>query len=414
MRFRLHSRLVLWNLLIIGLISAILGYFLNFSLRREIEKEIEGQLLDQSTLAAAYLAKANPGKPMDEQADELGRLLNVRVTVIAHDGRVLGDSDVDASQLPNLENHRLRPEVQQAVREGTGSAIRRSDTLNVQFIYVARRLDPYILRVAMPLDSVDAFIRDLRSKLAVAMLIALGLTLVFGYIVFGLVSRPLREISTASKKLAAGNLDMRLPISGDEEIAALGTSLNTMAQNLSGKMTELSQGKQRLESILEAMGQGVMVLDQTGRITLTNTSIGALLGTDRAVTGKTPLEVFRSPDLENAVGEVLAGGEPRVLEMPVGPGRVVQANVAPVPNRSGEVESVVVVFHDLTDIRRTEKMRRDFVANVSHEFKTPLTSIRGYAETLIAGAKDDPQIAPDFLRTIETNGRYLEALSTIC
>ncbi|PYS03630.1 MAG: hypothetical protein DMG16_05120 [Acidobacteria bacterium] len=410
MRFRLHSRLVLWNLLIIGLISAILGYFLNFSLRREIEKEIEGQLLDQSTLAAAYLAKANPGKPMDEQADELGRLLNVRVTVIAHDGRVLGDSDVDASQLPNLENHRLRPEVQQAVREGTGSAIRRSDTLNVQFIYVARRLDPYILRVAMPLDSVDAFIRDLRSKLAVAMLIALGLTLVFGYIVFGLVSRPLREISTASKKLAAGNLDMRLPISGDEEIAALGTSLNTMAQNLSGKMTELSQGKQRLESILEAMGQGVMVLDQTGRITLTNTSIGALLGTDRAVTGKTPLEVFRSPDLENAVGEVLAGGEPRVLEMPVGPGRVVQANVAPVPNRSGEVESVVVVFHDLTDIRRTEKMRRDFVANVSHEFKTPLTSIRGYAETLIAGAKDDPQIAPDFLRTIETNARYLEAL----
>ncbi|PYS11243.1 MAG: hypothetical protein DMG15_18420 [Acidobacteria bacterium] len=410
MRFRLHSRLVLWNLLIIGLISAILGYFLNFSLRREIEKEIEGQLLDQSTLAAAYLAKANPGKPMDEQADELGRLSNVRVTVIAHDGRVLGDSDVDAPQLPNLENHRLRPEVQQAVREGTGSAIRRSDTLNVQFIYVARRLDPYILRVAMPLDSVDAFIRDLRSKLAVAMLIALGLTLVFGYIVFGLVSRPLREISTASKKLAAGNLDMRLPISGDEEIAALGTSLNTMAQNLSGKMTELSQGKQRLESILEAMGQGVMVLDQTGRITLTNTSIGALLETDRAVTGKTPLEVFRSPDLENAVGEVLAGGEPRVLEMPVGPGRVVQANVAPVPNRSGEVESVVVVFHDLTDIRRTEKMRRDFVANVSHEFKTPLTSIRGYAETLIAGAKDDPQIAPDFLRTIETNARYLEAL----
>ena len=416
MRFRLHSRLVLWNLLIIGLISATLGYFLNFSLRREIEKEIEGQLLDQSTLAAAYLAKADPGKPMDEQADQLGRLLNVRVTVIAHDGRVLGDSDVEASQLPNLENHRLRPEVQQAVREGTGSAIRRSDTLKVQFIYVARRLDPYILRLAMPLGSVDAFIRDLRSQLAVAMVMALGLTLLFGFIVFGLVSRPLREISAASKKLAAGNLDLRLPISGDEEIAALGTSLNTMSQNLSGKMTELSQGKQRLESILEAMGQGVMVLDRSGRIILTNTSIGALLDTDRSLTGKTPLEVFRNPNLENAVADVLAGAPPRVLEMPVGPvgpvgpGRVVQANVAPVPNRSGDVDSVVVVFHDLTDIRRTERMRRDFIANVSHEFKTPLTSIRGYAETLLSGAKDDPAIAPDFLRTIESNAKYLEAL----
>src|SRR2546422_6066277 len=184
MRFRLHSRLVLWNLLIIGLMSGILGYFLNFSLRREIEKEIEGQLLDQSTLAAAYLEKADPRKPMDEQADELGRLLNLRVTVIARDGRVLGDSDVEASQVPNLENHRLRPEVQQAVREGTGSAIRRSDTLNVQFIYVARRLEPYILRLAMPLGSVDAFVRDMHSWLAMAMVIALGLTLVFGYIVF--------------------------------------------------------------------------------------------------------------------------------------------------------------------------------------------------------------------------------------
>src|SRR5437762_3943235 len=159
MTFRLHSRLVLWNLLIIGLISAILGYFLSFSLREDIENQIEGQLLDQSVLAAAYLAKGDPSKSLDEQADELGRLLSLRVTVIAHDGRVLGDSEVEASQLATLENHRLRPEVQAAVQAGTGAAIRWSDTVKVEFIYVARRLDPYILRLAMPLSSVDAFIR---------------------------------------------------------------------------------------------------------------------------------------------------------------------------------------------------------------------------------------------------------------
>jgi two-component system phosphate regulon sensor histidine kinase PhoR len=412
MTFRLHSRLVLWNLLIIGLISAILGYFLNFSLREDIQKQVQNQLLDQSVLAAAYLAKADPGKSLDDQADELGRLLNVRVTIIAHDGRVLGDSDVEASQLVTLENHRLRPEVQEAVQAGTGSAIRWSDTVKVEFIYVARRLDPYILRLAMPLSAVDAFIRDLRSQLAFAMLIALGLTLVFGYVVFGLISRPLRGIAAASKKLAAGNLDQRLPITGDEEIAALGTSLNTMAQNLSARMRELSEGKQRLELILEAMGQGVMVLDKTGRISLTNTSIGAVLGTGRDISGKTPLEIFRRPELENAVHAVLDGAPTQVLEISIGNGRILQANVAPVPNASGEIDSVVVVFHDLTDIRRTEKMRRDFVANVSHEFKTPLTSIRGYAETLLSGAKDDPKIAIDFLRTIERNAEHLEALVT--
>src|SRR5438132_241958 len=180
MTFRLHSRLVLWNLLIIGLISAILGYFLNFSLREDIEKQLQNQLLDQSVLAAAYLAKGDPAKSLDEQADELGRLLNARVTLIAHDGRVLGDSDVAASELANLENHRLRPEVEEAIRKGTGSAIRWSDTVRVEFIYVARRLDPYVLRLAVPLSSVDASIHDLRSQLAFSMLIGLRLTFGFG------------------------------------------------------------------------------------------------------------------------------------------------------------------------------------------------------------------------------------------
>jgi len=361
-------------------------------------------------VSAAYLANAAPAKSLDDQADELGRLLDVRVTLIAPDGNVLGDSEVSASQLSSLENHRSRPEVLQALQEGTGSAIRWSSTLNVEFIYVARRLDPYFLRLAMPLSEVDALIRDLRSQLALAIFIAVGLTVVFGYVVRGLISRPLREIAAASKKLASGNLEQRLPITGDEEIAALGTSLNTMAQTLSAKIHELSDGKQRLELILEAMGQGVMVLDRSGRVSLTNSSILDVLGIDRELTGRTPLEVFRRPELENAVRAVLAGEPGQVLEIIAGRGRVLQANVAPVRSVLGEVDSVVVVFHDLTDIRRTERMRRDFIANVSHEFKTPLTSIRGYAETLLSGAKDDPKIAPDFLRTIERNAEHLEAL----
>ena len=248
------------------------------------------------------------------------------------------------------------------------------------------------------------------SQLALIIMMAVAVTLFAGNLVNILISRPLREIATASRKLAAGDLQQRLPISGDEAIAALGNSLNTMAEHLSARMQELTEGKQRLEMIVGAMSEGVMVLDNAGRITLTNRSLRDALETDRDLTGKTPFDVLRRPQLENAVRNVLAGGPREVVEVMTGSARVLQANVAPVANAAGTADSVVVVFHDLTNIRHTERMRRDFVANVSHEFKTPLTSIRGYAETLLTGALSDRKTATDFVRTIERNAQHLESL----
>src|SRR5712691_794289 len=130
------------------------------------------------------------------------------------------------------------------------------------------------------------------SQLAFMVVIAVCLTALFSYGVHVLILRPLQEISIVSRKLAAGNLNQRLPIAGDEEIAALGTSLNTMAQVLAARMQALSDGKHQLELILEAMGQGVMVLDGEGRITLTNTALLRVLGSERDLVGKTPLEVL--------------------------------------------------------------------------------------------------------------------------
>jgi two-component system phosphate regulon sensor histidine kinase PhoR len=411
MLLRLHSWLVLWNLLIVGLISAILAYFLTYSLRDHIQQQLEEQLLRQTSLIAEYLRGVPEDAPLDEVTERLSQKLGLRVTIIAHDGRVLGDSDVGAVEPQSAENQRFSSEIEAAEQIGTGSAVRRS-TPTGNSLYVARKVDPYVVRLAMPLTGLSQLMSDIRSQLMLAMLIAVGLTVVFGYVVNVLISRPLRQMATASQRLAAGDLQQRLPISGYEEIGALGNSLNTMAKSLATQMQELSEGKQRLELIVGAMSEGVIVLDRQGRISLFNRAVRSMVGTDRELLGKTLLDVFRRQQLDQAVRNVLKGGSAEVVEIVTGNSRTVQANVAPVVDASGVVDSVVVVFHDLTDIRRTERMRRDFVANVSHEFKTPLTSIRGYAETLLSGALQDQALARDFLEIIERNAQNLEALVT--
>ncbi len=258
--------------------------------------------------------------------------------------------------------------------------------------------------------SVILFVGESRGQMILAVAIAGALILLSGYAAWALIANPLRQLSAASRKLAAGDLGQRLPITGDESVAAVGTSLNAMAESLSVKIRELSEGKHRLELIVGAMREGMLVLDHRGRIFLANPSIRGMLGPERDLTGMTLLDVFRQPALENGVRSVLAGGPSEVVEVFASNGRVLEANLAPVSDVSGVVDSVVVVFHDLTDIRRIEEMRRDFVANVSHEFKTPLTSIRGYAETLLSGAGEDPKVQADFLRIIERNAGHLEAL----
>src|SRR5207253_6242234 len=210
---------------------------------------------------------------------------------------------------------------------------------------MALRLQSRLILWNLLLILVIAFIAEFflsPSQLAFMILVAISLTGILSYSVHVLILTPLRRISLVSRKLAAGNLDQRLPIAGDEEIAALGTSLNTMAQVLAARMQALADGKQQLELILEAMGQGVMVLDRNARITLTNSAVLKVLGTDRDLVGKTPLEVLRRPELENAVKAILAGEPAQTLEINAGKKRVLQANVAPVTNAAGVVNSAVV------------------------------------------------------------------------
>lgn len=247
-------------------------------------------------------------------------------------------------------------------------------------------------------------------RLPAALLAAGFITFFVGRIVDARFAGPLRQIAAALRKIASGNWDQRVAVEGDRDVAAAQRTLNAMSQAVSASLKEIKEEKQKVESIVNAMGEGVMVLDRSGRITLTNRALIAMLGRERDLIGHTPLEVFRNPALENGVRNTLAGGPPRIVELAFNNGRALAAHVSGVPNLSGVVDAAVVVCHDLTEHRRIEQMRRDFVANVSHEFKTPLTAIRGYTETLLGGALEDSKTAADFLRIVERNARHLESL----
>jgi two-component system phosphate regulon sensor histidine kinase PhoR len=411
MAFKLHSRLVFFNVCAIVLITLLMGYYLSSNLRNAFETEIEDQLFTSATLAKGYM-RASPlrGDPI-ELANDISRSLGVRVTLIAPSGKVLGDSDLTPTGVAEVENHSGRPEVMAAMETGRGKSIRWSATVNILFIYVAIRLDDgSVLRLARPLSSVESLISGLRKQLGVALILSVGLTLLFGYMVYAFVSRPLHRMAEASHELAVGNLDCELPVVGDSDLAVMGSSLNAMARSLKLQMGELQGDKRRIEAIVAAMSAGMVVFDHDARVVLSNEAIRKLLEIHGDTQGKMPMELVRHPSIEIAVREALRGFDVPPVDLTTGSGRVLSAKAAPVRSLSGQTELAVVVFHDLTEIRRTEKMRKDFVANVSHEFKTPLTSIRGYAETLLDTSAHDPEHTREFLETIQRNATQLQAL----
>jgi two-component system phosphate regulon sensor histidine kinase PhoR len=406
---RLHYRLLLWNLGVIAATVLPLDFLLNSSLRSFLEERVESQLRHEIALVSAYLT-GDVKQGFDRESDRIAKMLDVRVTVIAPDGKVVGDSELEEAELAGIENHRGRPEVIAANESGFGTSIRYSATTHTNYMYAAIPAPFGFIRLAKPLTQVDELRTELRSRLLYASLVAIGLTVLVSYAVALRMSRPIRDIAVAANRLAAGNLNASLPVKGNDEIAALAGAFNSMAGNLSTKIRELSEGKQRLELVLSAMSEGIMVLDGEGRVGLTNRSIAELLGSRKNVIGQAPQQLLDNAAFSRAVHQALENDVAGTVEFTTDSGRVLQAHLSPIAGANGRAEAVVIVFHNLTEIRRIEQMRRDFVANVSHEFKTPLTSIRGYTETLLSGAGEDPALRNDFLRVIERNARLLESL----
>jgi two-component system, OmpR family, phosphate regulon sensor histidine kinase PhoR len=419
-------RNLFWKLALtlIALLAGVL-VAVNFFAERALYRVSEHATFDELAVLARFsqlhppdLSAATAQRPdasaalknwaVDSAADR------VRVTVIRTDGQVLADT---VSNPASMENHANRPEVQEALQKGDGRSVRHSVTTQSDMVYYAVRRTapdgtPVLLRFAIPLEEADVALGSLRWSLWLSSAVILLVAGIASTFVSRGVSDRVERLQEFSRRVAEG--DFRpLPGGGSgDELEELCSSLNQTAARMDRTIRTLTEERNLSAAILGSMVEGVAVVNATERLVFANQGFAAILELDvPPKSGSALVEVVRQTELIEAVRRVLAG-EPRV-EAEIVTGTLRQhffaATVAAV--RAGETLGAVVVLHDITELRKLERVRRDFVANVSHEFKTPLTAIQGFSETLLAGAIDDPQNRERFLGIILEHSRRLARLT---
>ena len=345
-------------------------------------------------------------------AHKLGGLAQTRVTLIGEDGRVVGDSEVLAKDLPELENHRERPEVAAAFEGHLTDNIRYSATTRMRMLYAAMRVpgnSNMVARVSLPLAWVDRSKSNTRAMLLAGALVALLAAGVLASAAAILLSRGLRDLTAVARRMAAGDLEARTRLESPDEIGQLGRTLDHLAANLSRSVRDLRDDRDLLERILQSMREGVLVMDGEHRILLANPSLREMLLLDSDVVGRSTIEVIRNAELQSIVQKALTADDLLSGEVEVG-GIKPRRLLVHAARLSGEPRALVLVLFDVTEMRRLETVRRDFVANVSHELRTPVASVRSAAETLRMAVDNDPKAAIQFIDIIERNGRRLGEL----
>ena len=353
----------------------------------------------------------------DGTAKRIGGVIRARITFVTPGGIVAGDSEVSREELRTLENHRDRPEIQQALATGSGKAIRYSATLHTPMLYVALPINhgehiKGVIRLALPLSSLEKTEQHLRAMLAGTLAVALLVSLILSYLMTRVTSRSLNSMTEIAARFGKGDFAGRMMVGGSDELGELAGVMNTMADRIEGQLANISAEKNRLSAILRGMGEGLMVTDAKGSITLTNPSFHTLFGIEAEVSGRALVEISRHPALHAAFKSVMETGSERIEEMQLPlPGETTLLTHWVPLLEDGELTGVVAVFHDISELKRLELVRKDFVANVSHELRTPVSVIKGYAETLLAGVIiDDPKRAATFVETIH---RHAERLTDI-
>jgi len=366
---------------------------------------VDDKALDEARRAIDPLCKRLGGK----LAERLGAESATRITVVWPSGKVIGDSEGSPT---DMENHARREEIQHALAGRIRPSVRTSPTLKLKMMYLAIPVERGnetigILRTSIPVTEIDHALWDIQGRITIVGLMVVLITAGVSLVISRRISRPLEQLRHAAGQFAQGDLSGRLPVSNSQEIASLADTINQMASELDRQIRTAVQETNQREAILSSMVEGVLAVDARQRLISLNQAGAHLLSVDaKAALGRDLEDVLRNPELEKLVADVLRDGQPiedefvlddRDQERFLWAHGTVLHDVEAADAREHQT-GVLVVLHDVTRLKRLENVRRDFVANVSHELKTPITSIKGFAETLLDGAINQPEDARRFLQ----------------
>ncbi|WP_214630409.1 two-component system histidine kinase PnpS [Paenibacillus agaridevorans] len=351
------------------------------------------------------------------EAEELKGYTDARVTFMRGDGTVIGDSDYDPR---TMDNHASRKEVMEAMDKGVGQAVRPSETAGESLIYVAiphvvlEDGNTYIIRLAMSLQEVEGSIDQLTVVLIGGLWVLCIVAAVISYRIALSLTKPLEQITKVAKRIKNMDYRARVKTTKQDEIGELGTAINAMADSLQVQMSRIRQNENQLESVLANMINGVVMIDVHGIILLMNRRAEEVLGfSARELVGRHFAEAKQQYELAQIIQEALDSREHLREEITFyfPEERLLELNLVPVrENNDGEFSGVLLVLQDVSAIRRLERMRSEFVANVSHELKTPIAAVKGFAETLLGGAVKDEETARSFLQIIFDESERLNRL----
>jgi two-component system, OmpR family, phosphate regulon sensor histidine kinase PhoR len=417
----LRSRLTISCVIVVVISFAFLAFFLSKNLEERSLNHAASLLAAQGQLITAYIIPGNLSGEGSLYPDSflrsLSKQIKCRLTLVNAKGKVLVDSDEPQEKVSQMENHLNRPEIKAALAGSIGKAVRASSTLGKDMLYIALPLRDQgkvsgVLRLSLPLEIARQDWFAARNSFIRGLIFALAFAFVLGSVLAGAIVKPIKKMVKVSHQFAQGDFSQRLPWYSPDELGELAVTLNAMAQEIEDKIRKIQLQGQQLEAVFNSMVEGVIVTDKSSRVISLNPAVEKIFGTTvKEAQGKLFLEAIRNNEISETINNALKSGEfiCRELHLAWPVAGIFEISASPVFDKIG-VSGCLLVLHDITGIRKLETIRRDFVANVSHELKTPLTSIKGFVETLLEGALEDKHNARQFLEIIRDHTNRLNSL----
>lgn len=408
----MKKKLLLSFLIVLIVGISITGIFSLQFARNSYLENVEDKLITSGKLISYMFTKEyTPGLyNYDEYARNYSSISGGRVTIMFADGRVIGESDLGSN---DMENHSERPEFMQAMAGRVGKSIRYSTTEKMSRLYIAIPANVHgsdmVIRLSVPLTQLQKIEQRILMYVLAAMFTGILISLIIAYIIVRNYSRPIKEMTYMSKMIADGRYDKRINVETGDEFEQLSSAFNNMSSKLEVLVSDLDDKKSKLEAILESMDSGVIAVDRNGIVMLVNPAAYEIFGFEDDIMGKHILDVFVNTDLEDIIKS--HSEEPNELKIDYPQNKILRVKAAPIKDEETKRDfGTVVVIQDITEMKHLEQMRSEFVANVSHELKTPLTSIKGFAETLKSGSVTDEETRDKFLDIIDVEANRLARL----